>query len=99
MVAILADDDGIARLGPNIEMHLGPPRAIGLHELQLVRLLLDTCATAHEACVALLATKDLYTFAPLQYLVADRTGGRLFRKTPPDATHSTSSRVTAGRRW
>jgi hypothetical protein len=74
VVAILADDEGIARLGPNIEMHLGPPRAIGLHELQLMRLLLDTCTNADEACAALLAAKDLYMFAPLHYIVADRTG-------------------------
>jgi hypothetical protein len=73
-VSIFADNEAIGMLGPNIEMHLGPARAIGLHELQVMRLLLDTCGTVDEARETLLAIKDFYQFVPLLYLVADRSG-------------------------
>jgi hypothetical protein len=74
VVSILADDEGIALPGPGVESHVGVPNAVGVHELQLMRLLLDTCATVGEAEATLLAAKDFYYFAPAQYLVADRTG-------------------------
>src|SRR5260221_2542920 len=51
---------------------LGP--AVGLGELQTLRLLLDTCATAQEAKEVLLQTKQYYQFIPLHYLIADRFG-------------------------
>lgn len=47
---------------------------IGLDELQVQRMLLDTCANVDEAKEALLLTKQYYAFMPQHYLVADRHG-------------------------
>lgn len=80
-VSILADDEGIVLLGPRLEPHPGALKAIGIHELQLMRMLLDTCATAEEAKEALLETKDFYTFAPLHYMVADGAGHSFIYET------------------
>lgn len=74
VVSILADMDAQLALGPHLEMHPVLQRAVGLHELQVMRLLLDTCATAEEAKVALLTCKQYYRFSPNHYVVADRTG-------------------------
>lgn len=73
-VAILADHDAIHELGPRIERHPGPQRIVGLHELEVMRLLLDSCATTGEARHALLTVKQCYRFAPCHYIVADRHG-------------------------
>jgi predicted choloylglycine hydrolase len=48
--------------------------AVGLGELQTLRLLLDTCATVDEAKQTLLATKQYYQYVPVHYLIADRYG-------------------------
>ena len=48
--------------------------AIGLGELQTLRLLLDTCATVEEAKQTLMATKQYYQYVPVHYLIADRYG-------------------------
>lgn len=48
--------------------------APGLGEVQMLRLLLDTCATVDEAKEALLTTKQYYGFVPVHYLIADRFG-------------------------
>ena len=48
--------------------------AVGLGELQTLRLLLDTCATVEEAKRMLLATKQYYQYVPVHYLIADRNG-------------------------
>ncbi len=48
--------------------------AVGLDELQVVRHLLDACATAIEAREALLGAKHYYAAFPAHYLVADRHG-------------------------
>jgi hypothetical protein len=48
--------------------------AVGLGELQTIRLLLDTCATVEEAKQALWATKQYYQYVPVHYLIADRFG-------------------------
>jgi hypothetical protein len=74
VVSILADDEAIMLLGPRLEPHPGAPRAVGVHELQLMRLVLDTCATAEEAEDVMLGAKEYYSFAPLHYMVADRAG-------------------------
>jgi hypothetical protein len=74
VVSILADDEARSELGPRLEMHPGLQQAIGLHELQVMRLLLDTCATAEEAKAALLTVKQYYRFTPNHYIVADRAG-------------------------
>lgn len=47
---------------------------VGLDELQLVRHLLDVCATAVEAREVLLGTKHYYAALPVHVLVADRHG-------------------------
>ncbi|MGH9870077.1 MAG: C45 family autoproteolytic acyltransferase/hydrolase [Candidatus Polarisedimenticolia bacterium] len=48
--------------------------AVGLHEVQTLRLLLDTCATVEEAKQTLMATKQYYQYVPVHYLIADRSG-------------------------
>ncbi len=48
--------------------------SVGLDELQVVRHLLDGCATAAEAREALLAAKLYYAAHPAHWLVADRHG-------------------------
>lgn len=47
---------------------------VGLSEQQIIRYLLDTCATVQEAQHALLLAKQYYFFVPCHFLVADRTG-------------------------
>lgn len=74
VVSILADEEAIARLGPNLEVQMGSPRVTGLHELQVMRLLLDTCASAAEAKRVLLGIKQYYCFVPCHYIIADRGG-------------------------
>ena len=69
-VALLADDETVAKYSMEPAEHDAP----GLGELQTLRLLLDTCATAEEAKEALMMTKQRYTFVPVHYLVADRHG-------------------------
>ena len=49
-------------------------KAVGLNEVQTLRLLLDTCATVEEAKRALQATKQYYQYVPVHYLIADRNG-------------------------
>jgi predicted choloylglycine hydrolase len=66
-VALLADNES-----PNAEPS-GTPQ-VGLSEQQIVRYLLDTCATVDEAQQALLLAKQYYIFVPCHFLVADRTG-------------------------
>jgi hypothetical protein len=48
--------------------------AVGLNEIQTLRLLLDTCASVEEAKQALMATKQYYRYIPCHYLIADRNG-------------------------
>ena len=49
-------------------------KKVGLHELQGMRLLLDTCATVEEAKKALMLNKHYYAFMPCIYLIADQEG-------------------------
>jgi hypothetical protein len=63
-VALLQHIDG-ARL-------LGPPGAF--NEVELVRLLLETCATADEARAALAGLPRATAWLPCRYLVADAAG-------------------------
>jgi len=46
----------------------------GLGELQMSRMLLDTCGNVDEAKQALLQTKQYYQYVPVHYLIADRFG-------------------------
>jgi hypothetical protein len=48
--------------------------AVGLDELQMLRLLLDTCADVAAAKETLLLTKQYYYANPVHYLIADRHG-------------------------
>ena len=66
-VALLADNET-----PEPEP-TGQPQ-VGLSEQQVVRYLLDTCATVDEARAALLLAKHYYFFTPCHFVVADRTG-------------------------
>ena len=47
---------------------------VGLSETQLVRFILETCATAEEARVALLSLPQYYIHIPCHYLIGDRHG-------------------------
>jgi hypothetical protein len=66
-VALLADNET-----PEPEP-TGQPQ-VGLSEQQVVRYLLDTCATVDEAKEALLLAKHYYFFTPCHFVVADRSG-------------------------
>jgi len=66
-VALLADNET-----PEPEP-TGSPQ-VGLSEQQVVRYLLDSCATVDEAKEALLLAKHYYFFTPCHFLVADRSG-------------------------
>lgn len=48
--------------------------SVGLNELQLPRLILDTCATIEEAKECFIKYQKYFLYSPFQYLVADRTG-------------------------
>lgn len=66
-VALLADNET-----PDPEP-TGAPQ-VGLAEQQVVRYLLDRCATVDEARDALRIAKHYYFFTPCHYVVADRSG-------------------------
>lgn len=68
-VTCLADDELHSRFP------MEPTDApVGLGSLQVLRHLLDTCATVQEAKETLLANKQYYEFLSLHYLIADRHG-------------------------
>jgi hypothetical protein len=69
-VALLADDE----LSSKFRMEPAGKESVGLGVLQVLRLLLDTCANVQEAKEALYLTKQYYEFIPVHYLVADRHG-------------------------
>jgi penicillin V acylase-like amidase (Ntn superfamily) len=70
LVVTMALDNEI--FGKQTEPTGGP--AVGLGELQTMRMLLDTCANVDEAKEALMSTKQYYQYVPVHYLVADRHG-------------------------
>jgi hypothetical protein len=69
-VALLADDE----LTQKFRMEPAGNGGVGLGALQMLRMLLDTCAKVEEAKEALLMTKQYYEFIPVHYIVADRRG-------------------------
>jgi hypothetical protein len=69
-VALLADDE----LMNKYPMEPAGTDAVGLGVLQVLRLLLDTCANVEEAKETLLLTKQYYEIVPVHYLIADRHG-------------------------
>lgn len=70
-VALMADEGTIRTLH---EPHMGLADKIGINELQIVRLLLDTCASVDEAKNLLLSLKHFYEFVPCHYIIADASG-------------------------
>lgn len=70
-VALLADDELAQKY--RMEPTMQQPAA-GLGVQQVLRFLLDTCATTEEAKEALLSSKQYYEFIPCHYIVADRNG-------------------------
>ena len=70
MVALLADDETMSSYPMEPMMGL----SVGLHDLQVVRLLLETCANVEEAKLALLLNKQYYYANLPHFLVADRFG-------------------------
>jgi hypothetical protein len=69
-VALLADDELVEKFG----LDPSGEGAVGLGVVQMIRMLLDTCATVREAKEALLTTKQHCEVVPVHYLVADRHG-------------------------
>jgi hypothetical protein len=69
-VALLADDE----LATKFKLEPAGTDGVGLGVLQVLRLLLDTCANVQEAKEALFLTKQYYEFLPVHYLIADRHG-------------------------
>src|SRR5262249_2000064 len=69
LTVTLATDNDVFK-----EMEPSRTAAVGLGELQTLRLLLDTCANVEEAKQTLMATKQYYRYVPVHYLIADRDG-------------------------
>ena len=69
-VAALADDEVVEEYG----LHPAPAIQAGFNEIQIIRCLLDTCASVSEAKDALLEAKVYYALAPQHYIIADRHG-------------------------
>jgi hypothetical protein len=69
-VALLADDELYAKHRMEPTEGIG----VGIGSLQILRFLLDTCATVEEAEEALLLTKQYYEIISVHYLIADRHG-------------------------
>jgi hypothetical protein len=70
-VALMADETAMGTLH---EPHMGHAGKVGINELQIVRLLLDSCATTAEAKHLLLNVKHFYAFVPCHYIIADASG-------------------------
>jgi hypothetical protein len=79
-VALLADNET-----PDPEPTGGP--RVGLAEQQVVRYLLDTCATVDEAKTALRMAKHYYFFTPCHFVVADRAGQSFVWEHSPRRNH------------
>lgn len=69
-VAVLADDESFVTCPaePNEGLQ------VGLHELQIMRYLLDRCSNVDEAKEALLYLKQGYGLIPVHYIIGDRHG-------------------------
>ena len=80
VVALLAIDEPVGG-----DPTLAP--AVGLNEIQLLRFVLETCATTAEAREALLAAKYSYMFLPCHFLVADAGGDSFVFERTANADH------------
>jgi hypothetical protein len=85
LVALLADDETTDR-----DPTLAP--AVGLNEIQLLRFLLETCASTEEARQALLGAKQHYMFLPCHFLVADAGGDSFVWERTANAEHVVEGR-------
>lgn len=70
MVALNADGESVQKFP--IMPTFGS--AVGISEIQILRLLLETCATVEEAKELMLESKHFYMCAPCHYLISDRSG-------------------------
>lgn len=70
VVAVFSDDESKY----NYPAEPCTSNRVGLHELQIMRYILDTCATTEEAKEALLSQKIYYGYNQLHYMIADRSG-------------------------
>jgi hypothetical protein len=70
-VALMADEGAMGKV---YEPQMGPTEKVGIGETQIVRMLLDSCATVAEAKQLLLGVKHLYEFVPCHYIIADASG-------------------------
>lgn len=89
-VALLADDET-----PEREPVTG--FQVGLAEQQVVRYLLDTCATVEEAKAALMLAKHYYFFVPCHFVVADRSGASFVWEHSPRRNREVVVDAVAGR--
>ena len=80
VVALLAIDEPVGG-----DPTLAP--AVGVNEIQLLRFLLETCASTAEAREALLAAKYSYMFLPCHFLVADAGGDSFVFERTANADH------------
>lgn len=69
-VAVLADDE----LMQTHDMQATGVAQAGFNEIQILRFLLDTCATVEEAKLALMSATTYYSYLPCHYIVGDREG-------------------------
>jgi hypothetical protein len=69
-VALLADDETMS----TCPMEPAGQAGVGLNEINVLRMLLDTCADVDEAKQALLSHKHYYAVVLCHYLIADRHG-------------------------
>ena len=69
-VSLMADNN------PSNSSPADPTRLfrVGISELQVLRVLVDTCATVDEAQIALLLNKQYHVMLSCHYIVADRHG-------------------------
>ncbi len=84
-VALMADDEV---MGIMFEPHRESVRAVGADELQIQRMLLDTCATVEEAKHLLLTVKQFYQYVPCHYIIADASGKSFVFENSAGRNHS-----------
>ncbi len=65
-VAVFVELEGMSASEPNTQ--------VGVHEIQCMRYLLDSCASVKQAKQAMLNLKHYYTVVPCHYIIADRFG-------------------------
>lgn len=84
-VALMADEEAMGQL---YEPHGETLRSVGVGELQIVRLLLDTCANVEEAKQCLLSIKQFYQYVPCHYIIADASGQSFVYENSTGRNHS-----------